>query len=334
MKRFVVLAALLLVPTMAYFQTQWFESGLQGELQAEVEVVLADEGVEDALVRMEWRDATISGMVGSSVQREAVEEGVNALDGVRVARGGNRLEVRGWLKLVRKDGVLTVSGLLPKGESQFLRFIDDVKLEVEELQGEVSRAEWVAPPAGVMEWNEFVGVFFDGPGNRAADLRGGKLVIGGEATPELRTVWLAKAAGVVGEGQVEDVLTVRSSFREFEGYMPTGIEDAEAWGALRDVLAASVVEFAPESVEVSAAGREMVASVAAAIVDLGGEAVFLIEGSSVASDAEAVNRGVRRAEAVRQLLVEYGIGAEQLEVVASGEAGVKNPGHRVSISVK
>ena len=332
MKGFVVLAALLLVPTVAYFQTQRFESGLQGELQERVEVALEEGGVEDPVARLEWRDATISGLVESSVQREAVAVAVESIEGVRVARGGNQLEVRGWLKLVRKDGVLTVSGLLPKGEDQFLRFIEDVKLQVRELQGEVSRAEWVAPPAGVMEWNAFVGVFFDGPGNRAVDLRGGRMSIGGEVTPEMQGAWLAAAAAVVGEEQVDDVLTVRTSLREFEGYMPKGIKDAETLRKLREVLGGAVVEFGEGSSEVVEAQREKVSAAAAAIVDLGGTAVFIIEGGGV--DGEDAAQGRARAEAVRDLLLEYGVREDQVQVVANGADEGKNPGRRVVISIK
>lgn len=279
---------------------------------------------------MDWQDVSISGLAESNDMREAVVKQVESLPGVRLARGGNQLQVRGWLQIDRKDGVMTVSGLLPKGETQFLRFLDDVKLDA---QGEVSRAEWVAPPAGVMEWNEFVGVFFDGPGSRAVELRGGTIVLGGEATPELQTVWLATAAKVVGEGAVVDRLTVRAAIRDFEGYMPKGIDDREVLRKLREVLAGSVVMFDPESSAVSEEERAKVAAVAAAILDGGGTAKFLLEGFPTGGVEGGPGLGVKRATEVERLLLEYGVPPEQLDLVEFGAGGDKDPGHRVEITI-
>lgn len=332
MKGFVVLAALLLVPTMAYFQTQCFERELQGELQAGLETLLAEGGVQDARVGTDWLDATISGMVGAIGQRESLAEMVEARDGVRMARGGNQLEVRGWLKLVREDGVLTVSGLLPTGGDRFLGFIGDGTPRFGELQGEVRRAEWVAPPAEAMEWNEFVRVFLDGPGNREVELRDGWLSIGGDVTPEMRTVWLAKGAAVVGEDGVVDRLEVRASLREFEGLLPEGISDVETLRRLREALGGAAVAFARGSAEVVESERGKVLAAAAAIAELGGTAVFLIEGLS--GEDEDQDLAAARAGAVRNLMLEHGVRPEQLEVVAFGPGEGKNPGQAAVISVK
>ena len=81
MKVMIVLAALMMVPTMAYFQTQRFEGELQGELRSAVEGILAEAGVRDAEVRVEWQDVTIGGVVDSAVARESVVEQVKGLAG-------------------------------------------------------------------------------------------------------------------------------------------------------------------------------------------------------------------------------------------------------------
>ena len=83
-KSFVVLAILLLIPSIGYFHRQIFLSELKPRLERQVEGILKEEGVVDPGVRLDYLDAFISGAVDSDSQRARVVARVDALSGVRV----------------------------------------------------------------------------------------------------------------------------------------------------------------------------------------------------------------------------------------------------------
>ena len=83
MKGFVLLAILLLIPSVGYFQRQIFLERLQPGLEKQVEGLLREERVVDPGVRLDYLDAVISGAVDSEEQRTRVVARVDALPGSR-----------------------------------------------------------------------------------------------------------------------------------------------------------------------------------------------------------------------------------------------------------
>ena len=112
MKSFVVLAILLLIPSIGYFHRQIFLSELKPRLEREVEGILKEEGVVDPGVRLDYLDAFISGAVDSDSQRTRVVARVDALSGVRVVGRASELRAPGWLRVERERGRFRASGVV------------------------------------------------------------------------------------------------------------------------------------------------------------------------------------------------------------------------------
>lgn len=326
-KGYVILAALLLVPTMASFQKFRFEGDLQGRLVAEVLEKLETGGVEGAEVRLDWLDVTIDGMVSDEEVRDRMAERVAEHPGVRLAAGGNGLKVRGWLRVARQGGEWTVEGLLPRRFEVLGRTGGE-----QNPQAGWRRAEWVQAPVDERECDEFLGKYFDVPGDRDAEWRDGRLRLTGEATQDLRAEWLALAAKVVPENLVTDEFTVHASIRHFAGYVPEGMEDLEGLRKLREKLEAATVTFAPRSAEVPTAEGGKVAAAAAVILEQGEGMVFVVEGSPGATEDGEEALGLWRAREIGKLLVEYGVSESQLEFLAVDAGGEE--AHRAAIFVK
>ena len=104
MKSFVVLAILLLIPSIGYFHRQIFLSELKPRLESQVEGILKEEGVVDPGVRLDYLDAIISGAVDSDAQRARLVARVDALSGVRVVGRASELRAPGWLRVERERG--------------------------------------------------------------------------------------------------------------------------------------------------------------------------------------------------------------------------------------
>lgn len=329
MKKYVFLAALLLVPSMAYFQKMRFESELQQELLAGIRADLEAEGVEGAEVRMDWLDATIEGVVADESVRVGVPLKVAARPGVRLAAGGNRLKVRGWQRVDRECGGWKAVGLLPNSFMLASRGGG-----AEGWDSGVRREEWVEAPIDAREWDEFLREYFEEPGNRWVELRAGTLSMGGEATLGLRADWLSMASGVVPKENVTGEFTIQRSIRHFAGYLPEGVTD---WDRLRDLrakLVAATVDFEAGTVAVSDAGKEKVADLAALILEAQAGIVFRIEGSPRGGEEEGEPLGMRRAKEVATLLHGYGVEEGRLEMEAVDEGGGDEVAHRVTIVLK
>ena len=324
MKGFVLLAVLMLVPSMGYFQKLHFEGSLQEKMVKEVRADLEAGGARDVEVGMNWLDVTMAGVVSSEALRADLTEKVRARPGLRVAAAGNRLKVQGWLRVERKGAQWTADGLLP---NTFM--LADRKGGAEKWDAGVRRDEWVEAPVGVRKWGEFLAEYFEAPGDRSVELRDGRLEIAGEATLGLRADWLSMASGLVPKEAVSGSFSIHPSISHFVGYVPAGVEDMAGMRELRVKLAATVVEFEPDSAEVSGTETAKVAAVAATILEVTEKVVFLLEGSP---GGESLGR--RRAEEVEQLLLGYGVRQDQLETMEVDAGGAGAAAHRVRILLK
>ncbi|NNC88078.1 MAG: OmpA family protein [Akkermansiaceae bacterium] len=327
-----LLTALLLVPSMAYFQKLAFEGTLRDRLRAQVEAVLASEGVEGATVRMTWLDATIAGNVESEARRLEVAEVVDRVRGVRLPREGNRLRAQGWLEIERAGGRWSVRGVMPR----------DFELElpagavVDEESLDVRRSSYVVAPAGIFDLGGFLREFFKGPGSRSVVLRSGRLLLRGDATAGLRADWLAMASAVVGKESVDEDFVLYPSPYHLPGYAPFTVRDVTELEMLRAQFQSGAVIFEPGEVDVPISESGKISKAATAILSAGERSRYVVGGHVPAEGdaAGAEELALRRAEAVVGLLREYGVPEERLEaaIFGRGKAGGRE-GH-VEILVK
>ena len=84
MKGLVLLAIVLLIPSIGYFHKQHFQNSLQPGLELQVREILKAEGVVSPGVKLNYLDAVISGTVDSDEQRTRVEARIDALSGIRM----------------------------------------------------------------------------------------------------------------------------------------------------------------------------------------------------------------------------------------------------------
>jgi outer membrane protein OmpA-like peptidoglycan-associated protein len=327
-----MLAALLMVPSVAYFQKLHFEGRRQEGLAARVAEVLADEGVRNAGVRMEWLDATIEGEVESEERRLEVAEAVEWIRGVRVPPFGNRLRAQGSLTIERRDGQWSARGVLPtEFEVRWPR-----GAVIPEDASDLRRSSYVVAPAGAWAWGEFLDRYFTEAGNRAVTLKAGRLLMEGNATGGLRSDWLAEASGVVGRESVEERFALFPSVYHMPAYRPQSITDSARLERLREQLRFLAVVFEQGSVEIPASESGKVSGLAAALLSSGDDGCFVVgghppRGRDFASSEELA---LRRAEAVLQLLREYGVPEERLEVMILGRGSRGDRENQVEVVVK
>ena len=304
-KGLIILAALLLVPSMAYFQKHYFAEVLQERLVEEVRVALIAGGVEEPVVSLQWMDATIGGAVVSVEKRNELGEKIEKMDGLRLAPGGNGLLVRGWVELGREKGAWQARGLVPK---DFVIGVVDESARLEGWDAELARAAEVEEPAEASGWDRFLGGYFREAGNRKVLLHHGQLTLSGEATREMRKDWLAQAVAVVPKERVREELELRSSVYHFAGHVPEVLRDPVEVARLRKELEALSFEFSKGSVAMDDDALEVVSSAAGVMLEAGGKIRFVV-GLGAAAEGDQV---AERMEAVVTLLGDYGVGESQL----------------------
>jgi hypothetical protein len=304
-KGLVILAALLLVPSMAYFQKHYFAEVLQERLVEEVRIALIEGGVEEPVVSLQWMDATIGGAVGSVEKRNELGEKIEKMGGLRLAPGGNELRVRGWVELARENGAWKARGMVPK---DFVIGLVDESTQSEGWDAELARAAEVEEPAGALRWDRFLGGYFREAGDRKVLLHHGQLTLSGEATRALRKDWLAQAVAVVPKERVKEEFELRSSVYHFAGHVPEVLRDPVVVPRLRKELEALSFEFSKGSAAMDDDVREVISSAAGVMLEAG-EKVRFVVGVSAAAEGDQL---AERMQGVVTLLGEYGVGESQL----------------------
>ena len=332
-KGFVVLAIVLLIPTMGYFQKQRFVNRLQPQLRASVMEILKAEGVEAPSVRMDYLDAVITGQAGTEARRRAVAAKVNALPGVRVPRGGNNLHTYGWIRISRRNDRYRGEGVI---SNDLPTQLPESLMPQVGWDEEMARRTMVEVPEGLPEWREFLRYYFSGTGNRSVELRVSVLTMRGDATAGLRSDWLSKASEVVAKDHVIDEFTLSPSIYHFPGHHPGSIHGETKVEQLRRQFAENVVSFEAGSAEVPEAERSKAVAAARAILNAGESGRYVVGGHPGSSGNVTANGKLarQRARAVVRLLVEYGVMAEQLDVVSFGVTPDDGRDNQVEIMVK
>jgi len=332
-KSFVVLAILLLIPSIGYFHRQIFLSELKPRLERQVEEILKEEGVVDPGVRLDYLDAFISGAVDSDSQRARVVARVDALSGVRVIGHASELRAPGWLRIERKEERFSVSGVV--SEDLVVELNPPLKAPSGWDAG-LERRKFVINPKGVGGWAEFLEYYFREQGDRSVELKKGGLIMRGDTTSGLRIDWLSKASEVVPKDMVSDEFVLRSSPYHFPGYQPESLRDGTVLGQLRRKLNDGVVTFRPGSEELQSGDRDKVIIAARAIITAGEGARYAV-GGHPARDGNATenSRLARlRAEVVGKILVDHGVLISQIETRSFGVAPGGDRDNQVEIMVK
>ncbi len=332
-KGYVVLAILLLVPSIGYFQKQYFLNTLKPGLETRVREVLEAEGVVNPVVHLDYFDVVMKGRVASDGQRARVAARVAALPGVRVTAEGNLLRSRGWLRIGRRDGRFLVSGVVT--EDLDVRLPEPLEMTAG-WDAALERRGTVEDPVGLEGWGGFLRSYFAEPGNRSVELRGSGLVMRGDATAGLRSDWLARASEVVDKGRILDEFTLQPTTYHFPGYRPQSLTDVVVLRQVERQLNANTVIFQAGSEELTSGNRDKVILTARAIITAGRQGRYVVGGHPARDGNATLNsqKARRRAEAVVKILVDHGVSAGQLEIIPFGISPGGNRDDQVEIVVR
>lgn len=328
-----MLAIVLLIPSIGYFHKQHFLNHLKPGLEAQVKEILHAEGVVTPAVHLDYLDAVISGKVESDEQRARVVARVDALSGVRMTRGGERLRSPGWLRVERRGGRFVVKGVVTKG--LVVRLPDPLEMTAGWDDG-LERREIVGDPGGLQDWEDFLLYYFREPGDRSVELHKGGLIMRGDATLGLRSDWLSKASGVVPKDMVFDDFSLRASPYHFPGYQPYSRADEVVLEQLRRKLDSNVVTFRPGSRQLLSADRDKVILAARAIITAGEKVLYVVGGHPARDGNVTANSQLAhlRAELVVKILVDHGVSVGQIEIVPFGVSLEGGRDNQVEIVVK
>jgi outer membrane protein OmpA-like peptidoglycan-associated protein len=332
-KGFVVLAIVLLIPTIGYFQKQHFEHRLRPRLKAAVEDMLKEEGVENPSVHLTYFDAVIAGRVETDAQRQAVAVRINAMSGVRIPPGGNKLHTFGWIRSARSSERYRGEGVISKDLPVQLPV--SLNPQVGWDDG-LERRATVEVPEAVERWDVFLRYYFGETGNRSVELRVDGLTMRGDATAGLRSDWLSKASEVVAKDEVFDEFTLHPSIYHFPGYLPVSVTDETTLAGLRNKLASNTVEFVVGKEEFPNTERGKTVAAARAILNAGEHARYVVGGHPARTGNVTANGQLarKRAQEVVKILVEHGVMRAQLEVVSFGVTTAGDRDNQVEIVVK
>lgn len=333
MKGYVLLAILLLIPSMGYFQKQYFFDTLKPALESRVLRILEEEGVVNPVVRLDYLDVVMKGRVATDAQRVRVASKVESLPGVRVMPEGNLLRTYGWLRIGRRDGRFTVRGVVTKNREVWL----PEPLEVTPgWDRQLERRTTVEDPKRPAGWGDFLRSYFKEPGNRSVELRVDGMTLEGDATAGLRSDWLSKASEVVDKSLIGDKFVLQPTVYHFPGYRPQSLTDEVVLEQLRLQLNGNKVTFRNGSEELHGGDRDKIILNARAIITAGGQGRYVV-GVHPARDGNATfnsQRARKQAEVVMKILVEHGVAAGQLEIEPFGVSEDKNRDNEVEIVVR
>ena len=332
-KGFVVLAVVLLIPSIGYFHKQHFLNHLKPGLEAQVKDVLEAEGVVAPVVHLDYLDAVISGRVDSNEERARVIATVDALAGVRMTGKGKRLHTYGWLRIERRRGRFTATGVVSGGLA--VRLPDPLEM-MEGWDDGLERRKIVEDPGGIRDWGEFLLYYFGEPGDRSVKLQMGGLTMRGDATTGLRSDWPSKASEVVSKDMVVADFNLRPSVCHFPGYQPLSLTDEAVLEQLWRQLDSNVVTFRPGSEQLLSADRDKVILAARAIITAGEKGLYVVGGHPARDGNATANSQLARlrAEVVAKILVDHGVAAGQIEIVSFSVASEGDRDNQVEIVVK
>lgn len=305
-KFLIPLAAFLLVPIVAKFQTRDILEKSNPRSLELVREVLAQNNVSNPQASLEYLDLSIAGLVTTEEQAATVAREVEQLPGLRLAQ--NRLAIQGWLKITRQQDRFAAQGLVPEGWPNEL-FRGQPKLNQEELR---SRDLIEMAGGNAVAWGLLIDGFFDSEGDRHLILQGDQLTLGGEATPSQSLGFKALKDKLGDEIQLTSDYRLRPSLFHFRSRDPESPIEGEPLRSLRQRLANSPVSFLGQTAELSPQGITSLNDLAALVTQSKAGAQFVL-GCHPSSSTDPL--ADQRARTAREHLLASGVPRERVVIV-------------------
>jgi outer membrane protein OmpA-like peptidoglycan-associated protein len=255
------------------------------------------------------------------INRYVTMEDVPTLTNVPAAfrSAWSALEAPASLKIVRSANVHVASGQLP---SDALRKAVIASLPAKEAQMAVDAAQLEAGPyvkkakfADAESLPIFLKAFFNSPGAMGFQADSAKITVIAKATPSMQSEWMTLLEPVARDLDLETQFQVFPSIYHFPGRPMASHILPTALTVLRDVLAATTINFAMGYATVDPAEQPKLAAATSAIIAAGPETHIVVGGHMDETGNPKVNETIarRRAESVIAELVGKGVPSRALE---------------------
>lgn len=324
MKLLLILVTILLVPLFMWLHHHRYESEMKPKLLEEVRQALRTDDLKEvsAEAQLDQLDVILRGEAPTPELREKARAAADAVPGARAAESRNRITVPGRLKLERSAAGLNASGFVPPDLRERVRKNLEARgftIPADQWVSEsfISGPDWLWKP-GFENW---LADFLSAPGSRMISVEGKSIHLKGDATTELSEKWIDGLEAMLPRGTtVESEFQFFPSIYHLPGYQRSSAISPEIDAKVSGVLSASNIHFDLGSSVLNDSELPKVQAIANAITDAGSGISYALGGhTDVSGDRETNLRLSReRAQAVSAKLIELGVPADSLEVVAFG----------------
>jgi len=271
------------------------------------------EGVDldPSIISVSGRDVSLAGSVQSEELRARLMSCIAAFPGTHTIDDQLRVQTQGALGFRTHYNEITVSGVVPS-EASHMAIIN----QAYNLWGVENVTDALEVDAGrtIGGWSgddfaQFLAVLRHSRRDLDIELSGGQAVVGGSVLSELARIRVLGSAVTLLPGfEVVDRLTVR------EPQTTREVLQAD----LDNLLAGKTVEFATDSVELTADGRAVLGDVIAILKRSPGRIEISGHTDTTGDAAHNLDLSSRRAESVARYLAANGINADRLQTVGYG----------------
>ena len=309
MKFLPITLAILLLPAFVWLGDWHYRYNLRPELMASAQQVLLDAGLTGVDVTVDYLDATLEGVVDSPLQRFEAERLVNNLPGLRVLDGFNLIRMPASLTLVRLDGQLNASGIMPEGSRDLL--VELLKAPASSIR-DVSYHDFAFSNIELEnpQLHSLIDSFFALPGDSILQLDATGLRLEGNATKQLEQQWIASASEMGLTLRADSDLTLFPSIYHLPDYLPVSDPEQKIAPQLARELRELGISFSAGSSKVDSQQREKVDKLVKLLKSAPKQFEFVIGTHGVGEDG--------LAEKVRKLLIDARFDKKRVKVVQFG----------------
>jgi len=241
----------------------------------------------------------------------------------------NAIRSNASLHVTRKDGAVTVTGLLPSAELHDKVLAALTPNAVPPLQGSGLKVGTYVKSASFTKVDAlpaFLKDFFAAPGSELFEADGSGVKLRSMATAEAATRWLELLAPLAEPETVRADLRVFPSRYHFPNYLPESKLPPQTITALREALKPAVFHFDPNHFYLLAGEMPRLNMAAQAIAAAGREAHIIVGGyTETEGDPKAQQAATwRRCETVVAEFKDRGLPTAQFEIVVYSPAAVPN----------
>jgi OOP family OmpA-OmpF porin len=305
------LVGLALLALLAFFCVDRNAPRIEAELTAESRAALQAAGLSPALVSFDGRDACLPTIADASVAQRAYEivESVRGVRVVNTACGEIALSEPDFHAKRTDDGILIEGSLIPSEAERVYAVVNALGPSVPVLR-EIA-TDGVADAAWTGELPTTIRLLAARVLDPEISVKDGVVTVSGRVPTE------GVRDGVIG--RLEQLFPGFEIVDELE-LRPHETAD-ELQRGLDQFVASRVVEFEFDSEVLTAEGRETVQEVAATLASLPGVRVEIAgHTDDVGEDDFNMDLSQRRAESVRNYLVELGLARARFDTTGFGES--------------